>query len=117
MISVVTVVCVAINNYVLFRGALIILPSLHTHKIFFCLLIISNGAGVILCLRRAWRDSPQPGPESKPLIPKWRLFAITAILPIIHSAGSLSPLCDMHGVVASPTCDRGNVLAGFFYSK
>ena len=79
----------SLSNYVLFiSGCFDYFAKFAYTQDIFCLLIISNGAGVILCLGRAWRDS-QPGPESKPLIPKWRLFAITAIVPIIHSAGSL----------------------------
>ena len=82
----------SLSNYVLFiSGCFDYFAKFAYTQDIFCLLIISNGAGVILCLGRAWRDS-QPGPESKPLIPKWRLFAITAILPIIHSAGSLAPV-------------------------
>ena len=65
----------------------------------FCLLINSNGAGVIPV--RVARDS-LPGPESEPLIPKWRLFAITAILPIIHSASSA---CVWHALPPAPTCE------------
>ena len=84
------VVCLSVNNRDLQTCAIsgcfdYFLKFAYTQDIF-CLLINSNGAGVILAVRVA-RDS-LPGPESEPLIPKWRLFAITAILPIIHSASS-----------------------------
>ena len=75
-------------------------------KIFFCHQNIFRCSCVLIILMAPASDlynacnSGRHRPESKLLIPKWRLFAIMAILAIIYSVSSYStatlPAYDMH---------------------